>query len=61
MKYKKKSYSWVNEKVKDGVLVQIYRCDDEPEKCIKITDKKLKKIMDNKEIRKEWRKEALNG
>ena len=61
MKYKKQNYSWVNEKVRNGVLVQIYRCDSQPDKCIKITDKKLKKIMENKELRKEWRKEVSNG
>jgi len=59
MIYKKKNYSWVNEKTIDGVRTIIYRCDLEPSKCIKVVNGKVKKNIENIEMRKEWRK--LNG
>lgn len=55
MIYKKKNYSWVNEKEVNGVLIKIYRCDDKPQVCIKVVDKKVKKVISNKDMNKEWR------
>ena len=56
MNYKNKSYSWVNEKKIDGKTVTIYRCDSNPKKCIKSIDGKVEKSLDNKDMKKEWRK-----
>lgn len=56
MIYKKKNYSWVNEKKIYGDLITIYRCDLEPSKCIEVVNGKVKKNMSNKEMKKEWRK-----
>lgn len=55
MIYKKQNYSWVNEKMIKGELTAIYRRNDKPEVCIKVVDKKVKKVISNKDMNKEWR------
>lgn len=51
MIYKRQNYSWVNEKEKDGVLYQAYRCDDNPKKCIISYEDQ---IVETTDLKNEW-------
>ena len=53
MTYYGKQYSWVNEKVIDGITYQVYRCDTNPKKCLLLTDGE---VTDSNYDIKEWSK-----